>query len=115
MPGTKVRSSLLFALVVSMALTVSASSHREAPLITEDPTMDNIDVYVFRSPDAPDTITIIANYIPLEEPSNGPNFYNFSNSGLYEIHIDNNGDAREDITYQFQFRTDTRNANTFLY
>ena len=115
MPLRKARIFLSFALALSMALTVSASSHREAPLITEDPTMDNTDVYVFRSPDAPDTITIIANYIPLEEPSNGPNFYNFSNSGLYEIHIDNNGDAREDITYQFQFRTETRNANTFLY
>ena len=92
-----------------------ASSHREAPLITEDPTMDNTDVYVFRSPDAPNTVTIIANYIPLEEPSNGPNFYNFSPSGVYEIHIDNNGDAKEDITYQFRFRTDVRNTNTFLY
>jgi hypothetical protein len=92
-----------------------ASSHREAPLITEDPTMDNTDVYVFRSPDAPDTVTIIANFIPLEEPSNGPNFYRFSPAGVYEIHIDNNGDAKEDITYQFQFRSDIRNPNTFLY
>jgi hypothetical protein len=77
--------------------------------------MDNTDVYVFRSPDAPNTITIIANYIPLEEPANGPNFYNFSPSGIYEIHIDNNGDAKEDITYQFQFRTEVRDPNTFLY
>src|SRR5687767_4103873 len=92
-----------------------ASSHREAPLITEDPTMDNTDVYVFRSPDSPNTVTIIANYIPLEEPANGPNFYNFSPAGLYEIHIDNNGDAKEDITYQFRFRTDVRNPQTFLY
>lgn len=105
--------SFLFALLVPTLLF--ASSHREAPLITEDPTMDNTDVYVFRSPDAPNTVTIIANYIPLEEPANGPNFYNFSPSGIYEIHIDNNGDAKEDLTYQFQFRTDTRNANTFLY
>ena len=104
---------LLFALL--FPILTFASSHREAPLITEDPTMDNTDVYVFRSPDAPNTVTIIANYIPLEEPANGPNFYNFSPSGLYEIHIDNNGDAREDITYQFRFRTDVRNANTFLY
>lgn len=106
---------LLFLLVLLVPTLLFASSHREAPLITEDPTMDNTDVYVFRSPDAPNTVTIIANYIPLEEPSNGPNFYNFSQSGIYEIHIDNNGDAKEDITYQFQFRTDTRNANTFLY
>jgi len=104
---------LLFALFIPTLM--SASSHREAPLITEDPTMDNTDVYVFRSPDAPNTVTIIANYIPLEEPANGPNFYNFSPAGVYEIHIDNNGDAKEDITYQFQFRTDVRNPNTFLY
>lgn len=98
-----------------VATGASASSHREAPLITEDQTMDNTDVYAFRSPDAPDTVTIIANFIPLEEPSNGPNFYNFSNAGVYEIHIDNNGDAKEDITYQFQFRTELKNPNTSHY
>lgn len=102
-------------LALSLSLSALASSHREAPLITEDPTMDNTDVYVFRSPDAPDTITIIANYIPLEQPAGGPNFYNFSDAGVYEIHIDNDGDAVEDVTYQFQFRTDVRNASTFLY
>ena len=106
---------LVLLLALTAALTAAASSHREAPLITEDQTMDNTDVYVFRSPDAPDTITIIANYIPLEEPSSGPNFYNFSNSGVYEIHVDNNGDAKEDITFQFQFRTEVRNSSTFLY
>jgi hypothetical protein len=106
---------ILIAAALTLSTALFASSHREAPLITEDPTMDNTDVYVFRSPDAPNTVTIIANYIPLEEPSNGPNFYNFSPAGIYEIHIDNNGDAKEDITYQFRFRTDVRNANTFLY
>lgn len=105
----------LLILLIACSTAAFASSHREAPLITEDPTMDNTDVYVFRSPDAPNTVTIIANYIPLEEPGNGPNFYNFSTAGVYEIHIDNNGDAKEDITYQFQFRNDLRNANTFLY
>ncbi|HYK03947.1 MAG TPA: DUF4331 domain-containing protein [Thermoanaerobaculia bacterium] len=104
----------LFA-VLAVSTFAFASSHREAPLITEDPTMDNTDVYVFRSPDNPNTVTIIANYIPLEEPANGPNFYNFSPAGVYEIHIDNNGDAKEDITYQFRFRTDVRNPQTFLY
>ena len=107
------RFALITALLSSFA--AFASSHREAPLITEDPTMDNTDVYVFRSPDAPNTVTIIANYIPLEEPANGPNFYNFSPSGVYEIHVDNNGDAKEDITWQFRFRTDVRNPQTFLY
>lgn len=112
----KRRNPALFALIaLLLTFPLMASSHREAPLITEDPTKDNTDVYVFRSPDAPNTVTIIANYIPLEEPSNGPNFYNFSNSGVYEIHIDNNGDAKEDLTYQFQFRTETRNTATFLY
>ena len=105
----------LIAFVFVLTFPLFASSHREAPLITEDPTMDNTDVYVFRSPDAPDTVTIIANYIPLEEPSNGPNFYNFTPAGIYEIHIDNNGDAKEDITYQFRFRTDVRDTSTFLY
>ena len=106
---------LVLLLALTLTLSAFASSHREAPLITEDPTMDNTDVYVFRSPDAPDTITIIANYIPFEEPAGGPNFFNFSEAGIYEIHIDNNGDAKEDITYQFQFRTDVRNPMTFLY
>ncbi|HYO77200.1 MAG TPA: DUF4331 domain-containing protein [Thermoanaerobaculia bacterium] len=108
------RLFMLSALLV-LATAAFGSSHREAPLITEDPTHDNTDVYAFRSPDSPNTITIIANYIPLQEPSSGPNFYNFSQDGVYEIHIDNNGDAREDITYQFRFRTDVRNPQTFLY
>jgi Domain of unknown function (DUF4331) len=107
------RYVLIFAILLPTLMF--ASSHREAPLITEDPTMDNTDVYVFRSPDNPDTITIIANYIPLEEPANGPNFYNFSPAGVYEIHVDNNGDAREDITWQFRFRTDVKDPSTFLY
>jgi hypothetical protein len=77
---------LLFAATLLFSISAFASSHREAPLITEDPTMDNCDVYAFRSPDAPDTITIIANFSPLSEPSNGPNFYRFSPAGIYEIH-----------------------------
>lgn len=105
----------LYIATLLFSLSAFASSHREAPLITEDPTMDNTDVYVFRSPDAPDMITIIANFSPLSEPSNGPNFYRFSPAGIYEIHIDNNGDGKEDITYQFQFRTDVRDLTTFLY
>ncbi|HMC22451.1 MAG TPA: DUF4331 domain-containing protein, partial [Thermoanaerobaculia bacterium] len=92
-----------------------ASSHREAPLITEDPAADATDVYVFRSPDAPSTVTFVANYYPFLAGQGGPNFGRLSDNVLYEIHIDNNGDAKEDITYQFRFRTDTRNGNTFLY
>ncbi|HEX8173333.1 MAG TPA: DUF4331 domain-containing protein [Thermoanaerobaculia bacterium] len=111
----KIKILALALSLLLVPLVASASSHREAPLIAEDPTMDNTDVYAFRSPDAPDTVTIIANYIPFEEPAGGPNFFNFSTAGVYEIHIDNNGDAREDITYQFQFRNEVRNGNTFLY
>jgi hypothetical protein len=91
------------------------SSHREAPEISKDPVADNTDLYAFVSPDRPDTVTLIANYIPLEEPAGGPNFYEFGEDVLYEIHIDNDGDARADITYQFRFETEVRNQDTFLY
>ena len=80
-----------------------ASSHREAPLISNDPQADNTDVYAFVSPDAPDTVTLIASFIPFEDPAGGPNFYQFGDNVLYEIKIDNNGDGVEDITYQFRF------------
>ena len=93
----------------------TASSHREAPLISEDPVADNTDVYAFVSPDKPDTVTILANYIPLEEPAGGPNFNGFGDDVLYELKVDNTGDGNEDISYQFRFRTETRNPNTFLY
>jgi hypothetical protein len=92
-----------------------ASSHREAPGITADPTADNTDLYAFVSPDKPDTVTIIANYIPLQDPAGGPNFFAFSDDVLYEIHIDNVGDAEDHITYQFRFNTPLKNGNTFLY
>lgn len=95
--------------------TASASSHREAPAITEDPTADNTDLYAFRSPDAPNTVTLIASYNPLELPYGGPNFHRFSDNALYEIHVDNDGDCSKDITFQFQFRTRVMNGNTFLY
>src|SRR5712691_4900690 len=91
------------------------SSHREAPEISKDPVADSTDVYAFVSPDRPDTVTLIANYIPLEEPAGGPNFFEFGEDVLYEIHIDNNGDAQPDITYQFTFKTQVRNPNSFLY
>jgi len=91
------------------------SSHREAPEISKDPVADNTDAYAFVSPDKPNTVTIIANYIPLEAPDGGPNFYEFGDDVLYEIHIDNDADAMADITYQFTFKTKTRNPNTFLY
>ncbi len=91
------------------------SSHREAPEISKDPVADNTDVYAFVSPDNPNTVTLIANYIPLEWPPGGPNFYEFGDDVLYEIHIDNDGDGIADITYQFLFQTTLQNPGTFLY
>ncbi|WP_436530482.1 DUF4331 domain-containing protein [Actinoplanes sp. HUAS TT8] len=91
------------------------SSHREAPEISKDPVADSSDLYAFVSPDDPDTVTIIANYVPLQIPASGPNFFEFGDDVLYEIHIDANGDARPDITYQFRFVTELRNDRTFLY
>jgi hypothetical protein len=91
------------------------SSHREAPEISKDPVADNTDVYAFVSPDKSDTVTIISNYIPGEAPAGGPNFYEFGDDVLYSIFVDNNGDAKPDIVYQFQFRTEVRNPDTFLY
>ena len=91
------------------------SSHREAPEISKDPVADSTDVYAFVSPDKSDTVTLIANYIPLESPAGGPNFYEFGDDVLYEIHIDNNGDGRADISYQFRFSTKVADPDTFLY
>src|SRR6185369_1216646 len=91
------------------------SSHREAPEISKDPVADSTDLYAFVSPDVPDTVTLIANYIPLQAPAGGPNFYPFGDDVLYEIHVDNNGDGRADVTYQFRFSTCLRNDATFLY
>jgi hypothetical protein len=91
------------------------SSHREAPEISQDPVADSTDLYAFVSPDRKDSVTLIANYIPLQEPAGGPNFYEFGDDVLYEIHIDNSGDGHADITYQFRFETRLRDKETFLY
>jgi hypothetical protein len=91
------------------------SSHREAPEISKDPVADNTDVYAFVSPDRPETVTLIANFIPLQKPDGGPNFYEFGEDVAYRINISNRGDARADITYEFRFHTIIRNPNTFLY
>jgi hypothetical protein len=91
------------------------SSHREAPEISKDPVADNTDVYAFRSPDRRDSVTILANFIPLQKADGGPNFYEFGDDVLYEIHISNRGDRRSDISYQFRFTTEVTNPDTFLY
>ncbi|MBX7549899.1 DUF4331 domain-containing protein [Streptomyces sp. NPDC004232] len=93
----------------------SASSHREAPLISGTPQYDNTDLYAFVSPDKPDTTTIVANWIPFEEPAGGPNFYTFADDAQYDLHIDNNGDAHDDLVFRYTFRTHTKNGRTFLY
>lgn len=92
-----------------------ASSHREAPLIARDAEADNTDVYAFVSPDQPNTVTLIANYYPAEEPNGGPNFYGFSPGASYRIHVDNDADCVPDIEYVFTFATTTINPGTFLY
>ncbi len=91
------------------------SSHREAPEISKDPVADSTDTYAFVSPDRPDTVTIITNYIPLEDPAGGPNFFEFGDDVLYRINVDNDGDGRADITYDFTFKTVVKNPDTFLY
>ncbi|GGN90141.1 hypothetical protein GCM10011579_085820 [Streptomyces albiflavescens] len=93
----------------------AASSHREAPLISGQPQYDNTDVYAFVSPDKPNTTTIVANWIPFEEPAGGPNFYTFADDAQYDIHIDNNGDAQGELVYRYTFKTHRKNGNTFLY
>ena len=91
------------------------SSHREAPEIASDPVADNTDVYAFVSPDAPDTVTLIANFIPGQDPAGGPNFYRFGDSVLYSINISNAPGANADISFQFRFKTDIQSQTTFLY
>ncbi|MFE6521187.1 DUF4331 domain-containing protein [Streptomyces sp. NPDC057794] len=93
----------------------SASSHREAPLISGTPQYDNTDVYAFVSPDKPDTTTIIANWIPFEEPAGGPNFFTFAEDAQYDLRIDSDGDAQEDLLFRYTFTTHTKNDKTFLY
>lgn len=93
-----------------------ASSHREAPLIQGAPMLDNTDVYAFVSPDKPDTVTLIANWVPFEEPNGGPNFYPWATDARYDLNIDANGDGKPDVTYRYTFRNDDkRGTTTFLY
>ncbi|MER5863521.1 DUF4331 domain-containing protein [Kitasatospora sp. NPDC002040] len=94
----------------------TASSHREAPLIAADPQVDNTDVYAFTSPDKPDTVTLIANWLPFQEPNGGPNFYPWADGAHYDINIDSQGTGKPDVTYRWTFHTeDQRGTNTFLY
>lgn len=113
------RKRVLFVLTVLLTaywmLPGAASSHREAPLISADPAADNTDTYAFVDPNDRDMVTLIANYIPFQSPDGGPNFYRFDPNVVYQIHVDNNGDAVEDVTFEWRFTTEVRNRATFLY
>jgi hypothetical protein len=93
---------------------LQASSHREAPLIANDPLADNTDLYAFRSPDDTNFVTIIANYVPLQLPQGGPNYASFGENIRYEIHIENDGVAGDDITYRFTFNKVNEDTTTFF-
>jgi hypothetical protein len=103
------------AALLGIGASAQASSHREAPAIAEDQFADNTDVYAFISPENPDKLVVVANYIPLLLPFSGPNFYKFSDDVAYDIHFDNNGDAKSDIIYRFLFETTIQTGDTFLY
>ena len=106
------------AALVAGSLAVSGvfgSSHREAPNILKDPTADNTDVYAYTAPDAPGSLTVVANWIPLADPAGGPNFYPLDEDARYYVKIDNSGDGREDVAYRWDFTTRFRNPNSFLY
>jgi hypothetical protein len=96
-------------------LTGGASSHREAPLVSADPQIDTTDVWAFVSEDRPDTVTLVASWIPFEEPAGGPNFYAWGDGVRYDVNIDNDHDAKPDVTYRWVFSSQYRNPNTFLY
>src|SRR5213596_930539 len=110
-------ATLLAALAAGVLAVVpgSGSSHREAPLTSLDPTGDDTDVYAFTADNAPGDLTVVANWIPFEDPAGGPNFYRFDDRAHYYINIDNTGDGKYDIRYEFKFKTKVRNKNSFLY
>jgi hypothetical protein len=112
------RRIALVAALIAAAIAVPlsfGSSHREAPLTSIDPTADDTDLYAFTANDAPSALTVVANWIPFEDPAGGPNFYRFDDRAHYYINIDNTGDGAPDIRYQFAFKTHVANPNSFLY
>ena len=104
----------LVAIGIAVPLSIG-SSHREAPLTSIDPTADDTDVYAFTAKDATDKLTVVANWIPFEDPAGGPNFYRFDDRARYYINVDNTGDGKADVKYRFKFRTKVRNEESFLY
>jgi len=111
--GLVIAATALAGLVPGAA---SASSHREAPLIAADPPVDNTDTYAFVSPDKSDTVTLVANWYPFQEPNGGPNFYPWATHAHYDINVDSDGNGKPDLTFRWQFHTqDLRDNTTFLY
>jgi hypothetical protein len=111
----KIYASFLIALMLVNSFPLFASSHREAPLIADDPLADNTDVYAFRSPANPNKIILIANYVPFQLPQGGPNYYSFGENIRYEIHVDNNtATPGDDITYRFTFKKTNEDPTTFF-
>jgi uncharacterized protein DUF4331 len=111
-------AAALIAAVAAIAVVVAVgvgSSHREAPLTSLDPTGDDTDVYAFTAKDAPGALTVVANWIPFEDPAGGPNFYRFDDRAHYYVNVDNTGDGVWDVRYSFTFRTKIGNKDTFLY
>src|SRR3954453_9579803 len=112
------RLAIFAAVLVAAALAVPlgfGSSHREAPNTSMDPTADDTDVYAFSANDAPGALTVVANWIPLEDPAGGPNFFRFDDRAHYYVNVDNTGDGKYDVRYEFKFKTKTRNKKSFLY
>jgi Domain of unknown function (DUF4331) len=114
----EMRKLALFAALAALAIAVPlsfGSSHREAPLTSIDPTGDDTDTYAFTAQDAPRSLTIVGNWVPFEDPAGGPNFYKFDDNAHYYLNIDNTGDGVADVRYLFEFDTEVRNPNSFLY
>src|SRR3954454_4076274 len=112
------RRIALIAALIAAAIAVPlsfGSSHREAPLTSIDPTADDTDLYAFTANDAPGALTVVANWIPFEDPAGGPNFYKFDDRAHYYINVDNTGDGAPDVRYQFAFKTSVGNPESFLY
>lgn len=101
---------LTSATLAAFALPAQASSHREAPFLAGQPKVDGTDLFLFRSyePNRQDYVTVIADYIPFQDPQGGPNFFQFDQNALYEIHFDVDGDAKEDLTFQFRFKNTSK-------
>jgi hypothetical protein len=115
MLGLSVAAVIAASVLGTAGNPAAASSHREAPLIARDAYADNTDTYAFVSPDKPDTVTLIASWIPFEHPMGGPNYFGFADDVGYYLHVDNNGDAKPDYSYKLTTKTTVKNPATFLY